>query len=808
MRITALLSALALTGGVLAAPASAQEKAGDVWVLFTPEANLSTAAKTPNRTARGRQVVDALKATAVRSQARVRSLLAEEGLDSESFWATNAIYVEDATPAQAAEIAAIDGVEQVRSPIAYRLAEPVERAAASVLPSGLEWGVANINADDAWLRYGKRGEGIVVASIDTGVQYDHPALVRSYRGNNGDGTFTHDYNWFDASANCPSGAPCDTHGHGTHTMGTMAGDDGRGNQIGVAPGVRWIAANGCHTCTEVDLVRSAQWMLAPTDARGQHPDVSKRPHIVNNSWATTVPTDQPLIEDVLQAWAASGIFGVWANGNLGPRCRTSGAPGSRKLNYSVGAYGADNRIASYSSRGPGQDGEPKPSIAAPGSSVRSAIPGDTYGLMSGTSMAAPHVSGAVALLWSAFPDLARDVEGTRALLDLSAANTADGQCGGTSDDNNVYGEGRLDAAALLALGQAGLGTLAGAVTDTATRLPIRGATVSVTGQRNRSATTGTDGAYSLRLPPGEYQVTARAAGYTGANGTATVTKNGTITLNLPLDRPATVLVGGTVKDGSGQGRPLAATVTATDSEQQTFTAQTDPATGAYRLELPPDRGYTLDVAAATSGYAPSSKTITVGTAPLTEDVTLAVTPDCVAPGYLATLRGPTESFNGGRPRGWTVTTTDPGDGGHHPGWVFDNPAARTNATGGSGDFAIAESAYYGLPQAQETMLTGPSVNMSGYRSPALRFAGDLEPAAGATASVDVSTDGGRTWATVWTRPGFPGARGPEAQVVPLPQAAGKTRVRVRFRYAGALPGRWAVDDVFLGDRTCAPVPLA
>jgi hypothetical protein len=75
-----------------------------------------------------------------------------------------------------------------------------------------------------------------VASIDTGVQFDHPALAAQYRGKNPDGTVDHNYNWFDPAGVCPTDAPCDNNGHGTHTMGIMVGDDGGNNVIGVAPG--------------------------------------------------------------------------------------------------------------------------------------------------------------------------------------------------------------------------------------------------------------------------------------------------------------------------------------------------------------------------------------------------------------------------------------------------------------------------------------------------------------------------------------------------------------------------------------------
>ena len=139
----------------------------------------------------------------------------------------------------------------------------------------MEWGIDRIRADQVWSTFGVRGEGITVANIDTGVEFTHPALVGKYRGNTGGGTFNHNYNWFDPSNVCgnPSLAPCDNNNHGTHTMGTMVGDDGGANQIGVAPGARWIAAKGCETnnCSDAALLASGQWILAPTDLSGSEP---------------------------------------------------------------------------------------------------------------------------------------------------------------------------------------------------------------------------------------------------------------------------------------------------------------------------------------------------------------------------------------------------------------------------------------------------------------------------------------------------------------------------------------------------------
>jgi len=101
----------------------------------------------------------------------------------------------------------------------------------------------------------------------------------------------------------------------------------------------------------------------------------------------------------------------------------------------------------------------------------SSLPGNAYGNYSGTSMASPHRAGSIALLWSAAPSLIGDIEGTQAALDASAVDTADSQCGGTTADNNVYGEGRLDAAPV---GEAGI--VEGAVTDAASGDPLAGAT--------------------------------------------------------------------------------------------------------------------------------------------------------------------------------------------------------------------------------------------------------------------------------------------------------------------------------------------
>src|SRR6266545_2721797 len=259
-----------------------------------------------------------------------------------------------------------------------------------------------------WDQPGVRGEGVVVANIDTGVQYDHPALAASYRGRRTGGLVDHNYNWFDPSRICPTAAPCDNNGHGTHTMGTMVGRQGS-DEIGVAPGATWMAVKGCESssCSLSALLAAGQWILAPTDLAGRNPRPDLAPDVVNNSWGANVY--DPWYQQIVEAWVAAGIFPAFANGNAGPGCGTSGSPGVYTASYSSGAFAPNDTIAYFSSRGPAPDGTVKPNIAAPGVDVRSSVPGNGYASLSGTSMASPHTAAVVALMWSAAPALDGDI---------------------------------------------------------------------------------------------------------------------------------------------------------------------------------------------------------------------------------------------------------------------------------------------------------------------------------------------------------------------------------------------------------------
>jgi subtilisin family serine protease len=418
----------------------------DFWVRFADRPDLSVFDDIEDWGKRGRAVYDALRSTAASSQEDVRRELDLAGVDYRSFSITNAIWVEDGDRDLVTELVAEPEVAAILPAADIVLPPAPEGPAADQAAEELPWNLTAINADLVW-ETGVSGEGIVVGLIDTGVDYTHPALVDHYAGNNGDGSFTHDYHWFDTDGTSPD-EPADRSDHGTHVTGIVVGDDGAGTRVGVAPGARWVAANGC--CPDnAALVAAAEWMLAPTDLDGRNPRPELRPHIVNNSWSTTAPSTAPFLLDIAEAWAAAGQFAVFANGNSGPACRTAASPGSLQGNYSVGAFGQSGAILGLSGRGPGANGSTKPDIAAPGGPVYSSVPGGGYTTKNGTSMATPHVAGAVALLWSAHPHLVGKVGLTRGLLDRSAVDVENLQCGGTAADNNVFGQGRLDALALL-----------------------------------------------------------------------------------------------------------------------------------------------------------------------------------------------------------------------------------------------------------------------------------------------------------------------------------------------------------------------
>jgi len=417
-------------------------------------------------------LVDALRARADAQQADLRAWLRGQGVEHRAWWIANVVWVRT-TPATLALLAARDDIAHIRANprLAQALPQAARPARAGHAPAAIEYGVAQINAPAVWA-LGHTGQGVVVAVADTGIRWDHAALRPHYRGWNGSSA-SHAYNWHDAihdaagnSCGNDAGAPCDDYGHGTHVTGTVIGDDGGANQIGVAPGAQWI---GCRNMaagygTPARYIECMQWTLAPTDANGQNPDPDRAPDVSSNSWgclATEGCSSGEEIRAAVDNVEAGGILFVAAAGNDGPACNTIGdPPATYDSAFVVGASNAADAIAAFSSRGPVVGAtHVHPDVVAPGAGVRSALRDATnsYGNKSGTSMAAPHVAGAAALLMSALPALRGHPQQVAQLLRDTAVwqgitDPYNSGCGGLTladRPNHQAGWGRIDVWAAL-----------------------------------------------------------------------------------------------------------------------------------------------------------------------------------------------------------------------------------------------------------------------------------------------------------------------------------------------------------------------
>src|SRR6266545_1999027 len=514
------------------------------FVQLRDRADLGGVTAVRARADRSRYVYQQLTATASRSQDGLRRLLTARGARFQQFWIANVVLVTGGE-SLLTEIAALPEVVRVVPNRQHQIPTPSPVEAQAVI-NAIEWNIDRIGAPQVWSTFGTRGEGMVVANIDTGVQFDHPALVRQYRGNTGSG-FNHNFSWFDPTGTCVA-SPCDNNGHGTHTMGTMVGDDGAGNQIGVAPGARWIAAKGCasNSCSNAALLSAGQWVVAPTDLNGQNPRPDLSPDVVNNSWGGN--PDDTFYRDTVNAWISAGIFPAFANCNAGSACNTSGSPGDYPESYAVGAFDINNAIASFSSRGPGIGTELKPNVSAPGVSVRSSVPTNSFQAFSGTSMATPHVAGSIALLWAVAPALRGDVAATRQVLDGTAIDVSNTTCGGTAADNNVWGEGRLD---IFAAAQRASGGQQSSISGTVTSngLAVAGTAVTLN-PGARVTTTAANGTYAFTgLASGAFTVSAGGTRCLGAVSRS-VNVSGAVTVNLALPARSDSF-GNTCVDGSG-----------------------------------------------------------------------------------------------------------------------------------------------------------------------------------------------------------------------------------------------------------------
>jgi subtilisin family serine protease len=450
-------------------------------VMLTRQADTSGAAAFADKAQRGQYVYEQLTRVAAESQGPLMAFLDERQVPYRSYWIVNLLSVAQGDRALALELAARPDVARIGAnpTVKVDLPTPEEmeanEAAVREALQTIEWGIQNTNAPGVWA-LGYDGSGIVVAGEDTGVRWTHTQLRAKYRGWNGS-TADHNYNWWDAihtgggicGPNSPQ--PCDDGNHGSHTMGTMVGGDGAGpdvNDIGMAYGAKWI---GCRNMdqgngTPTTYIECHQFMLAPTNLNGQNPNPALAPHVINNSWVCLVSegcTDPNVLRTSVENLVNAGIVYVAVAANTGPNCSTvTSPPAIYAASFTVAAHDVANTLAIFSSRGPVDiDGSNrrKPDISGPGVNVRSSrgVGDDEYSIASGTSMAAPHISGAVALLLDARPQLIGQVQQIINALEQTAnASLAvvngETTCGGipyTTIPNNHFGYGRVDVLAAI-----------------------------------------------------------------------------------------------------------------------------------------------------------------------------------------------------------------------------------------------------------------------------------------------------------------------------------------------------------------------
>jgi serine protease AprX len=552
-------------------------------VVLSDQADLSGAAMFRAKTDKGRFVRDTLWNKAQATQSPILQWLRERGIEHRSFYIVNALWVKaDRAVAEAlaarTDVARVEGNPRIQN--FPQGLHAIESPSQPNSPETVEPGISYTHAPQVWA-LGHTGEGIVVAGADTGFRWTHNAIKPHYRGWDGV-TADHDYNWHDSihdSSGNPCGNdspfPCDDAGHGTHTIGIAIGDDGAGNQIGMAPGAQCI---GCRNMdagvgTPARYMECMEFFLAPYPVGGDpsQGDPTKAPDLTTNSWVC--PPDEGCspntLRSAVQSQRIAGIEMVAGAGNNGSDCSTLYYPPAiYDASYTVGALNTGrDLIASFSSRGPVTvDGSNrlKPDITAPGTNNRSSYnTSDTaYALLSGTSMATPHIAGSVALLWSARPELRPDLDATEGTLNNAAVHINSSECG-SGIPNNVYGWGRVDVfAAVNATGTP-------SPTPTATPVPALRVSVSVNPTEISEGETAT------------YTVTA----------SATVTRS--ITVGYAMSGTAT---NGT--DYTLSGTPNQVTIPVGQSSAAvTLTSQLDQVTEGTEtaiMTLQRGRGYKLD----------------------------------------------------------------------------------------------------------------------------------------------------------------------------------------------------------------------
>lgn len=545
----------------------------DVIVNFTKEANLERAAKEATKLhtdealsqKKKKNIVNELQKVADESQKYVIQYLTEEKkrgtVESwKSYYVINAIHVR----ARASVIkhlstdAAISSIE--KNSIIHREQPKVDKPKLQIptfslfsliaLNDEIEWNIKRVEAPYAW-KNNITGKGVVIGIIDSAVDYTHKVLRKKFRGYNPQGDASINGNYNDAIEKKVNVTKDMNVEHGTHVAGIILGgeQDSQGNRlnaIGVAPDAQFINArvfDNLGNTNNSALLDAGQWMLAPGG------DTSKAPSVINNSWGGA-RSDETWYRKLVQTWRKAGIFPVFAAGNKLPYEQDPGpgsisAPGSYPESFAVGAVDDKNKLAYFSKRGPSvlDQSKIKPEISAPGVQIRSSVRGG-FEYLSGTSMAAPHVTGVVALLQSANNSL------TNTQIETILENSAFPLTDATYPDhpNMGYGYGIVNVRdALALLNGRNIANMEGIAQD-ATGKTIPNARVSLTETDRSVSCDALTGKFYLQQEEGTYNMQITAYGYVPYEQTVTLKKDCPLQLGtITLQKKKTVNIHGVVK---------------------------------------------------------------------------------------------------------------------------------------------------------------------------------------------------------------------------------------------------------------------
>jgi subtilisin family serine protease len=681
----------------------------------------------------------ALRNKASTGQVAVRQLLGQSDMAAniyQSYWVFNGFAVE-APAATIQALAARDDVDYIIEDGFMTMPK------YTVEPAGLDnptsnWNIYQVRAPEVWA-LGYDGTGRVIANQDSGVDGSHEALSTRWRGVNG-GTPAN--SWLDPFGVSPS-FPTDQDVHGTHTMGTItgyAGDNTGPNEIGQAKGATWIACRIYDSTGKGPFSYIHACFQFMTDPDGD-PNTNDQPDSVGNSWGDINAYQYPDLEwwPDIEAWRAVGIIPVFSNGNNGSGVSTVGKPAAYPIVIGVGNITQSRVIAGSSSRGPAPDLAPfnnpeyyertdkgliKPEVVAPGSGVRSSIPGG-YGNLSGTSMASPHVTGLAGILRQVRPTLTMN-EFYNIIIDTAYFTPTWG-----TRPNNNYGWGEIDDyAAVIYVRDAG--AVSGPIMDSACDEPVVGAQVWVydntPGSRAqhvgiRKMLSDTRGDYSTILAAGTYTVSVTAPGYYGVNIPTTVMSSTTGTLAIMLDKMPVGTVSGTVTDGTNG---IVGAVVSIDGLSNIRT--TTGAGGAYTLSNVPAGTFTIR--AEMCGYNPSLANITV-------TYSSSQVHNFILTGPTALIN---DDFEDGDLAGWTVT------GGSTTTAIWHNSAVRGYNSTRAARAGLPASPYFYTGVNIDTKMESGVFDTSTADRVWLSFdVYDDSESEYDVIRADISTDAGGTW---------------------------------------------------------------